>query len=1025
MSLASSAPLFGYQPGRKSIARLLMVCWFDPTGINTVRENIVVWQRFSRFDIEILNLWPGRGGLLTIPSTVDLGDYGGIIVHCAVSYSLANLRALDRALVRPFEHYDGVKILMKQDEQRQTGSFARYIADKKFDIVVTCVPASEQSKVYPSEVVGDVQFLHALTGYVSPMLRSIDNLPQAERRIDIAYRGSPQPLEFGRLGYEKRKIGDDVARAMECRGLKLDISSRPEDRVLGPAWFDFLARSKAVLGAESGSNLFDFTGEVETWCRNFERQHAIPFCEHTDRQYEKAHVEYLHRFEGNVAYGQISPRHFEAVATRSLQVLYDGNYSGVLTAQRHFVPLRRDVSNLLEIIEILTDERHCARLTECAYEDVIQNPKYWYEGFITRFDDAAERALAGKETRCQRRRTSASLRPRVLMLMAHEPVADPRIDWFASSLAADFDVCELGTYAKEGAGPSAERIADHRFRFRIERERLDWDWVPGGSAEHGAVSAGLQCLLRLYLLAELPSRSLMRVLGAFDAEEQDLARFRWLVRYFVMTNGALVQAGRLIGEFDVIVAADLETLPAALALGSESGARVVYDAHEWWPHADIDFRHWEVEFWTAIDRELSQCAALRVTVSPQLALLMSQEYGCEFVLAPNCATLEDGDGIDLDAVLAARAGHKEVIFLFQGLFAPGRGLEDLITAWAETDQHAILWLRGPESPYKISLIKQAQRLGLLGARIVFLPAVAEAMLIQAAREADIGIIPYSPANINYRLACPNKLSQYMAAGLPILCSEIEYVRQVVRENNTGLTVDFGNHSALARTVNDLAASRLRIAEMSRNSREAFLSRFNWQAAGRTAVERIRALLGIRPVPSRDEPDFSWIETGREMVTAMADLGSAITIFPQARLIAEAEIRRLNEVYPAEIRRLNEVYPAEIRRLNEVYPAEIRRLNEVYPAEIRRLNEVYPAEIRRLNEVYSAEISRLHEVYSAEIVRLNETYQRVIAKPNRLFHRWLVGPAVLDRLSRNGVFRAAWRGLPFRLRQRVNELTRRG
>jgi glycosyltransferase involved in cell wall biosynthesis len=870
-----------------------MVCFFDPTGINTVRENVALWQCLSKFEIEILNLWPLRGGWLTIPGTVDLRDYLGVIVHCTASYSLANLRALDRALARPFEQYDGIKILMKRDEQCHAQSFAHYIGDKKFDLLITCVPASELSKVYPPEAVGDLQFMHAFTGYVSPLLRLMEGQRHAERTIDIAYRGSLQPLEFGRVGYEKRKIGYDVARAAAHSGLKLDISSRNEDRFLGSAWLKFLSRSKAVLGAESGSNLFDFTGEVESWCRDFEHRHAIRFCRHTEEQYRQADAEYLHRFEDNVAYAQISLRHFEAAATRSLQILYEGSYSGILIAHRHFVPLRRDLSNFGEIIDAVSDERRRAQLTECTYEEIIRNPRYWHEEFVARFDEAIVKALACKGMQHERPCTTPSSRPRALMLVEHEPIADPRIDWFASSLAPGFDVVELGTHRKEGIGPSLERVSDRRVRVRIERERFDWDWVPR-SAAGDILSAGLRCLLHLYLLAELPSLSLMRVLGALDAEDDDLARFRSLARYFVMTNGALIQAARLIGKFDVIIAADLTTLPAALTLSAESGARVVYDAHEWWPHANIAFRHWEVAFWTNLDRELSRLAALRITVSPQLAHRMSQEYGCEFVTAPNCVALQDGIGLDVDAALAERAAHEEIIFLFQGGFAVGRGLEDLVAAWAETDERAVLWLRGPDSPVKAALIDQARGLGLLGNRIVFPPGVHEEGLIEAARVADVGIVPYSPINIIYRLACPNKLSQYMAAGLPILSSEIEYVRQVVNENGIGIAVDFTDHRALARTVNDLAASRTKIGAMSRKSHETFLSRLNWQIACATAIERVRALVVGRPLPPPDELDFEWIAAGREMVTSPADLGSAITIFPQVYQVYSAEIARLNE-----------------------------------------------------------------------------------------------------------------------------------
>ena len=94
-------------------------------------------------------------------------------------------------------------------------------------------------------------------------MRTVESPPLKERPLDISYRGSIQPLSFGRLGFEKRKIGYDVARAAAKYPIAVDISSRKGDRIGGTDWFDFLGRSRAVLGVESGANLFDFTGEVE------------------------------------------------------------------------------------------------------------------------------------------------------------------------------------------------------------------------------------------------------------------------------------------------------------------------------------------------------------------------------------------------------------------------------------------------------------------------------------------------------------------------------------------------------------------------------------------------------------------------------------------------------------------------------------------------------------------------------------------------------------------------------------------
>ena len=224
MALAHLKPIFGQRPGSER-ARLLMICYYDPSGIPTIYENIANWQQFSRYRIEVLNLWPGRNGQpLQLPATLDLKPYAGVIIHCTTSYSPLNLFSLDQKLQRPFEEFDGLKILMKQDEQVQTSRFAEYIAKKKVDLVITCLPPEELEKVYPRHLVGDVDFIHAYTGYISPSLRQMKRRAVGERPIDVSYRGSIQPLEFGRLGFEKRGIRYDVAPAARvASNLKVDI----------------------------------------------------------------------------------------------------------------------------------------------------------------------------------------------------------------------------------------------------------------------------------------------------------------------------------------------------------------------------------------------------------------------------------------------------------------------------------------------------------------------------------------------------------------------------------------------------------------------------------------------------------------------------------------------------------------------------------------------------------------------------------------------------------------------------------
>ena len=81
------------------------------------------------------------------------------------------------------------------------------------------------------------------------------------------------------------------------------------------------------------------------------------------------------------------------------------------------------------------------------------------------------------------------------------------------------------------------------------------------------------------------------------------------------------------------------------------------------------------------------------------------------------------------------------------------------------------------------------------------------MLVAAAAEADIGVIPYKPLIRNDRFACPNKLSQYLHAGLMVVTNDLPYVKSVIHDAGAGLSYDSSVPSSLAAVINRIVGDR--------------------------------------------------------------------------------------------------------------------------------------------------------------------------------------------------------------------------
>jgi hypothetical protein len=368
--------------------RILMVAWFDPRGLNTIAENIAMIGRLSKFRFDLLNLWGkvyDRG--LEFPRRLKLSKYDAIFIHCTCSYNPDNLVSLDAVSDQKIADFAGLKIMMKQDENFHTDRTVDYLVGRGFKLVLTCVPSESVRKVYSVEKLPDARFLHTITGYVSDDMRRLTYSQRDNRPIDIGYRGSLQPYFFGRLCDEKRTIGEVFTKICAQRGLSCDISSRWEDRFPGRAWLDFLGgRIKGVLGVESGASIFDFDGRLERECAEYLKGHP-------DAGFDEVFAKFLAPHEGNVYYNQVSPRHFEAAACRTVQILYAGKYSGIFQAGRHYLSLNRDLSNLDEVLARFGDPAERIRLTEAAFDEIIMNDRYHYSSFIRDLDAAIEPLL--------------------------------------------------------------------------------------------------------------------------------------------------------------------------------------------------------------------------------------------------------------------------------------------------------------------------------------------------------------------------------------------------------------------------------------------------------------------------------------------------------------------------------------------------------------------------------------------------------------------------------------------------------
>lgn len=358
---------------------LLLLCDFPARTGDTVRDHIFAFERYSRHRVRVQGVTLGD-----ISSFIDLSRFDGLIIHytliaCSDAYISPALRARLRA-------FNGLKAMFIQDEYRFVDKTVAAMREIGINLLFTCVPEPEIEKVYPPRALPGVMKVNVLTGYVPETLTRRQVPPPAKRPIDVGYRGRKLPMWLGRLGQEKWQIAERFEADAARYGLVTDIAYREQDRIYGEGWIDFISRCKAMLGVESGASVFDFTGEIE-------RNVASHLARHPDATFDEVEKLYFAEEEGRIRLNQISPRCFEAAALRTLMILYEGGYSGILVPWRHYVPLKKDHSNMAEIAEVLRNPHRVAEIVDQAYREVALDPRYSFKEAVEAVDVAMERRM--------------------------------------------------------------------------------------------------------------------------------------------------------------------------------------------------------------------------------------------------------------------------------------------------------------------------------------------------------------------------------------------------------------------------------------------------------------------------------------------------------------------------------------------------------------------------------------------------------------------------------------------------------
>jgi glycosyltransferase involved in cell wall biosynthesis len=289
------------------------------------------------------------------------------------------------------------------------------------------------------------------------------------------------------------------------------------------------------------------------------------------------------------------------------------------------------------------------------------------------------------------------------------------------------------------------------------------------------------------------------------------------------TNAQLVRVAAAQRP-DIIHANDLDTLPAGYAASRLSGARLLYDSHEFWPEAGRDIGASKKYIGAMEGFLIRRCAAV-VTVNSSIAGLLAERYGISRpTVVMNAPSYIDTQGC-LPRDWVTRFGGRRIV-LHQGRYTEGRGIPEAVLAAHHLPDDVVLVFRG-FGPIEEQLRLLVKNEGL-SEKVVFLPPVPMNDLVSYAMGADLGLILYVPVNLNNLYASPNKLFEYIMAGVPIVASDVPFIRKMLVENDVGELFVPGSPEDMARVIVKMLNNPARLQIMRENCLGA-AQRLSWNS----------------------------------------------------------------------------------------------------------------------------------------------------------------------------------------------------
>ncbi len=288
----------------------------------------------------------------------------------------------------------------------------------------------------------------------------------------------------------------------------------------------------------------------------------------------------------------------------------------------------------------------------------------------------------------------------------------------------------------------------------------------------------------------------------------------------------------LFYKSELLVSNDLDTLLPNFLISKIKRIPLVYDSHEYFTEVpELIHRPMVQKTWKLIERSIFPRLKEVITVNDSIADLFQNDYGIRPVVVRNIPPFKKLTRDKTRSELGLPTDKKILIMQGAGINVH-RGSEELIEAMPLVNEAVLLIIGGGDV---IDFIKKRVIELNISERVIFKPRMPYDQLIQYTANADLGLTLDKDNNLNYRFSLPNKLFDYIQAGIPVMATHLPEIAKIIDTYQVGCYMPDHIPEHMANKINEVLADQQQMDEWKNNCKFAS-PELNWEKEEKKVID---------------------------------------------------------------------------------------------------------------------------------------------------------------------------------------------